>query len=40
MNNYVLYNHFDSFNEFDADITLDNINPWLLIAAYTGATVA
>ena len=27
-------------SEFNADITLDNVNPNLLIATYTGATVA
>ena len=40
MNNYTLYNHLDGFNEFDTDLTLDNVNPWLLLAAYTGAVVA
>ena len=32
MNNNALY--FEGFDEFDADLTLDNVNPWLLIAAY------
>ena len=38
--NEALENGFEGFNEFDTDITLDNVNPWLLIATYTGAAVA
>ena len=38
MNNNVFY--FEGFEEFDTDITLDNVNPWLLIATYTNADVA
>ena len=30
----VFYNNFDGFDEFDADLTLDNVNPRLLIAVY------
>ena len=37
MNNNVLYNNFEGFDEFDTDITLENVNPWLLIATYTAA---
>ena len=37
MNNNVLYNNFVGFDEFDTDLTLDNVNPWLLIATYTTA---
>ena len=50
MSNNVLYfadealeNRFEGFDltdEFDTDITLDNVNPWLLIATYTNAYVA
>ena len=40
MNNNVLYNRFEGFYVFDADLTLDNVNPWLLIATYTNADVA
>lgn len=43
LNNEALDNRFEGFelgSEFDADITLDNVNPNLLIATYTGATVA
>ena len=38
MNNNVLY--FEGFNNFDTDLTLENVNPWLLIATYTNATIA
>ena len=34
MNNNI---YFEGFDEFDADITLDNVNPWLLIATYNTA---
>ena len=27
----------NSFEDFNTDITLDNVNPWLLIATYTAA---
>ena len=37
MNNNI---YFESFEEFDANLTLDNVNPWLLIATYTNADVA
>ena len=37
MNNNVFYNSFESFDEFNADLTLDNVNPWLLIVAYNTA---
>ena len=30
----VFYNNFEGFDKFDADLTLDNENPWLLIATY------
>lgn len=40
MNNNALYNDFEGFNEFEADLTLDNVDPDLLIAVYTGAYVA
>ena len=47
MNNNELYltgetfdNSFEGFNEFNTDLTLDNVDPWLLIAVYTGANVA
>ena len=39
MNNYELYS-FEGFNEFEADLTLDNVDPNLLIAVYTGASAA
>ena len=35
----VLYNNFEGFEEFDTDLTLDNVNPWLLVATYTNANV-
>ena len=38
MNNNTLY--FEGFDEFNADLTLDNVNPWLLIATYTNAYAA
>ena len=38
--NEALENSFEGFNEFDTDITLDNVDPMLLIATYTGAAVA
>ena len=39
--NEALENRFEGFtDEFNTDLTLDNVNPWLLIAAYTSATVA
>ena len=38
MNNNTFY--FEGFDEFDADLTLDNVNPWLLIATYTNAYAA
>ena len=34
MNNNV---YFEGFDEFNADLTLENVNPWLLIAAYNTA---
>ena len=37
MNNNI---YFEGFDEFDADLTLDNVNPWLLIATYTNANLA
>ena len=40
MNKNVLYNDFEGFIEFEADLTLDNVDPDLLIAVYTGASVA
>ena len=39
MNN-VFYNDFEGFYEFDADLTLDNVAPELLLAVYTGAYAA
>ena len=36
----VFYNNFEGFDEFNADLTLDNVNPWLLIATYTNAYAA
>lgn len=39
--NEALENRFEGLtNEFDADIVLDNVNPWLLIAIYKNATAA
>ena len=35
MNNNVLY--FEGFDKFDTDLTLENVNPWLLIATYNTA---
>lgn len=35
--NEVFENGFEGFDKLGADITLDNVNPWLLIAVYTGA---
>ena len=32
--------YFEGFDEFNTDITLDNVNPWLLIATYTNANLA
>ena len=40
MNNNVLYDSFEGFNEFEADLTLDNVDPNLLIAVYTGTAAA
>ena len=41
LTNEALEKRFEGFtNEFDTDITLDNVNPWLLIATYTNAFVA
>ena len=40
MNNNEFYNSFDGFSEFEADLTLDNVNPDLLIAVYTGVSAA
>ena len=41
MNNNELYLTNEDFeNEFDTDLTLDNVNPWLLIETYTGAETA
>ena len=34
------FNDFDLTDTFETDITLDNVNPWLLIATYNTATVA
>ena len=34
----VYYNNFGGFEEFNTDLTLENINPWLLIATYNTAT--
>ena len=33
----VFYNNFEHFGEFDTDLTLENVNPWLLIATYNTA---
>ena len=33
----VLYNNFEGFEEFNTDLTLENVNPWLLIAPYSTA---
>ena len=33
----VFYNNFDGFDEFNTDLTLENVNPWLLIATYNTA---
>ena len=33
----VFYNIFEGFGEFDTDLTLDNVNPGLLIATYNTA---
>ena len=41
--NETLDNRFEGFDladDFDTDLTLDNVNPWLIIATYTSATVA
>ena len=38
MYNNVLY--FEGFDEFNTNLTLDNVNPWLLIATYTNADAA
>ncbi len=36
-----LENRFESFsNEFETDMALDNVNPWLLIAIYNNTAVA
>ena len=41
MTNEALDNRFEGFsNDFDADMALNNVNPWLLIAIYNNATVA
>lgn len=41
MTNEALENRFEGFSdEFDTDIVLNNVNPWLLIAIYNNATVA
>lgn len=41
MTNEALDNRFDGMtDEFETDMALDNVNPWLLIATYTNATVA
>lgn len=38
MNNNELYLTNETLeNGFDTDITLDNVDPWLLIKTYTGA---
>ena len=34
MNNNI---YFEGFDKFDTDLTLDNVNPWLLIATYKTA---
>ena len=36
----VFSDNFEGFYEFDADLTLDNVAPELLLATYTGANVA
>ena len=33
----VFYNNFEGFEKFDTDFTLENVNPWLLIATYNTA---
>ena len=33
----VFYNNFEGFEGFDTDLTLENVNPWLLIATYNTA---
>lgn len=34
-------NRFEGFSvEFDTDMALDNVNPWLLIAIYNNTAVA
>ena len=30
----VFYNNFEDFDRFDTDLTLENVNPRLLIAVY------
>lgn len=41
MTQEALENRFESFSsEFDTDMALDNVNPWLLIAIYNNAAVA
>ena len=40
LTNEALDNSFEGFNEFNTDLTLDNVNPWMLLAAYTGAVIA
>lgn len=41
MTQEALENRFESFsNEFDTDMALDNVNPWLLIAIYNSTAVA
>ena len=36
----IFYNNFKGFDEFNADLTLENVNPWMLIATYTNADAA
>lgn len=41
MTQEALENRFESFsNEFETDMALDNVNPWLLIAIYNSTAVA
>lgn len=41
MTNEALDNRFEGLtDEFDADMALNNVNPWLLIAIYNNAVVA
>ena len=38
--NEVFENSFEGFEEFNADLTLDNVDPWLLLATYNSSNAA